>query len=64
MMCFADKTFCGGDGCDKFETCPKALTNQIREHARLAHLEIAEYEQPKLLPCYISACELASKVNK
>lgn len=52
MMCYRDMTFCRGDGCAKFATCPRALTPEIEAAAKARSLEIAQFEYPKKLGCY------------
>lgn len=56
MMCYRDMTFCTGDGCKKFDNCPRALTDQVRADAvkwwKSDDAPIAFFESPKELPCY------------
>lgn len=58
MMCFRDTTFCAGGSprCTKFATCPRALTDAVRDAAALwwgaPDAPIAEYTDPEKVPCY------------
>ena len=52
MMCYRDMTFCSGDGCAKFDACPRALTDKVKAAAEKASLLIARFEDPKTLKCY------------
>lgn len=52
MICYKDRTFCAGGGCLKFKECPRALTDDVREAARLAGLLISQFANPKELDCY------------
>lgn len=52
MICYRDMTFCAGDGCSKFDTCPRTLTADVRERAEKSGLHIAQFTDPKALPCH------------
>jgi hypothetical protein len=52
MICYLDKTFCGGDGCAKFQACPDALTKSVINSAATVGLEISAHENPRELDCY------------
>lgn len=53
MMCYQDRTFCRGDGCAKHALlCTHALTPEIEQKAKAAGLMIAQYCEPKELPCW------------
>jgi hypothetical protein len=51
-MTYRDKTFCSGDGCAKFNQCPRALTEQVKQSAKTAGLPISRWAEPRLLDCY------------
>lgn len=55
-MCYRDTTFCRGDGCTKFETCPRALTEEVQGRAEKwwggKDAPIAEFTEPKKLVCW------------
>jgi hypothetical protein len=59
MMHYRDMTFCTGDGCTKFDTCPRALSPVVQAAARRwwggDDAPIARYTDPKLLACYTPA---------
>lgn len=56
MISFQDITFCPGDGCVKFGTCPRALTPEVHAAAEKWWGEpgppIARWEKPSALSCY------------
>ena len=56
MLCFQDKTFCRGDGCAKFSTCHRALTDKVKADAAKwwggDDAPIAQFTNPKELKCY------------
>lgn len=33
MMCYRDMTFCKAENCVKFNECPRALTEQVKQAA-------------------------------
>ena len=33
MMCYRDTTFCTEEDCQKFDTCDRALTQEVKEKA-------------------------------
>lgn len=52
MICYRDMTFCAGDGCQRFDGCPRALTEDVRADAQAKGLPIMEFEHPKALQCF------------
>ena len=58
MMSYRDMTFCTGGNpkCEKFDTCPRALTQAVRDNAErwwgAPNAPITRYTDPKELPCY------------
>lgn len=58
MICYRDMTFCSGDGCKKFDTCPRALTDKVKAGAAKwwggdgSDAPIARFAEPKKLSCY------------
>ena len=56
MLCFQDTTFCRGDGCAKFSTCHRALTDKVKADAAKwwggDDAPIAQFANPKELQCY------------
>lgn len=52
MMCYKDKTFCGGDGCCNFGTCHRALTQDVKDAAARTGLQISQEAYPRALPCW------------
>lgn len=55
-MTFRDMTFCRGDGCTKFGTCPRAFTDKQAEAANRwwgnDNAPVSFYANPKELKCY------------
>jgi hypothetical protein len=51
-MTYRDMTFCAGDGCAKFVGCNRALTQEVREKAKAWGLPVAQFTEPKKMPCY------------
>jgi hypothetical protein len=54
MICYRDKTFCRGNGCLKFNECPRAATKEVIEAAARCGMLISYYAEPEKLPCYAS----------
>ncbi len=54
MICYRDMTFCAGDGCFNFDTCPRAITKDVEEGAKRHGLGIAQFTDPKKLDCYVN----------
>lgn len=58
MIHYRDVTFCRGDGCAVFSTCPRALTKEVIDSAKRwwngNNPPIAQFSNPKELECYIS----------
>lgn len=57
MMCYKDREFCTGDGCAKFERCPRALTQEVRAATvrwwgSEENVPLAVCEDPTKLECY------------
>jgi hypothetical protein len=52
-MTYRDITFCSGDGCTRFKTCFRALTNEVQDKAEKLGLPISQFVTPKELDCYI-----------
>ena len=52
MIVFGDMTFCAGDGCAKFNACPRALSSVVRTLARQSQSRIAEFARPRELDCW------------
>jgi len=58
-MCYRDMTFCEGGGCLKFNECPRALTQDVRERAKMLGLFVSRFTEPTKLHCY-----RASSINR
>lgn len=56
MISYQDKTFCTARECSKFNTCGRALTDEVREQARKwwgkPGAPISRFGNPKELKCY------------
>ena len=56
MIHYQDTTFCSGDGCTEFKTCPRALTQKVLKEATRwwggPDAPIARFENPRELVCY------------
>jgi hypothetical protein len=56
MITFYDKTFCTARECSKFNTCGRALTDDVRGRAQAwwggPNPPISCFENPKELKCY------------
>lgn len=56
MIGFKDMTFCRGEGCKAFDTCPRAITHKVETDARRwwggDDYPIIQFENPKALNCY------------
>lgn len=52
MISYRDSTFCSGDGCSKFSSCPKALTDDVWEAAEAMGLPVSQYAEPTRLDCW------------
>jgi hypothetical protein len=52
MICYRDMTFCRGDGCVKFDDCPRAMTQEVIDSAKAIDIGIAQWVNPKELECY------------
>lgn len=56
MIGFQDRTFCSGDGCAKFNSCPRALTDEVRAAAERwwggPGAPISEFAEPRGLSCW------------
>jgi len=55
-MTFMDMTFCSGDGCKNFATCPRALTEKVLLEAKIwsggIGAGISQFATPRKLECY------------
>ena len=51
-MTYKDMTFCPGDGCAKFNECPRALTQEVKEKSGKAGLLVSQFMEPKKQECY------------
>lgn len=55
-MCYADRTFCPADNCNKFTTCPRALTKDVITKANkwwgTNGAPIARFSEPEKLDCF------------
>ena len=55
-MNYRDMTFCTGDGCAKFDDCPRALTEKEQAAAERwwggPGAPIAQFMFPKMISCY------------
>ncbi len=56
MICYKDMTFCSGDGCSKFNNCPRALTDKVKKDAKKwwsnNNPPISLFTNPKKLECW------------
>lgn len=56
MMTYRDMTFCTARECSKFNTCGRALTDELRGRAQAwwggPNPPIARFADPKELKCY------------
>lgn len=52
MICYRDMTFCEGDGCTKFDSCPRALTEEVWMKAANAELQVSRFANPRSLQCW------------
>ena len=54
MLCYLDKTFCPFKDCKYFDTCERALTENIKKDAEKAGLPICQFvDTPDNKPeCY------------
>jgi hypothetical protein len=52
MLSYRDRTFCTGNGCARFSSCPRALTPEVREGARAAGLPVSQFSEPRGLDCW------------
>ena len=52
MIFYRDMTFCRGDGCVKFNECPRALTEAVWKKAEEFGLPVSQFTDPKELKCY------------
>lgn len=46
MICYKDKTFCRGDGCQAFKGCHRALTQEVKDGAEKTGIPVAQWETP------------------
>lgn len=53
MMCYKDRTYCDGDGCQNFHECPRAITKEVLEGAMRVGIPIARFTEPSSLDCYV-----------
>ncbi len=51
-MTYRDRTFCSGNGCIKFDTCPRALTEAVKLQAENLGYLVSQFAEPKELDCY------------
>lgn len=60
MISYRGKTFCRGDGCAKFGTCHRSLTDEVRDKARKwwgsesGEAPISEFADPREVDCWES----------
>jgi hypothetical protein len=63
VICFQDRTFCAGNGCARFEGCPRALTEDVKVKAvkwwGSNEAPISQFSEPEKLECF-----QPSKVNE
>ena len=56
-MGYGDRTFCRGEGCAMFETCPRALTERVKAQAEIwwggPDAPIVTFTAPRTLHCYV-----------
>jgi len=52
MLCYRDMTFCAGNGCTNFPSCPRAITEAVEAGAEMHGLRIAQFCEPEKLRCY------------
>jgi len=56
MIHYRDMTFCAGNGCTKFDTCPRALTEKVKADAAKwwggDDAPICRFSKPEKLECY------------
>lgn len=64
MICYRDRTFCPATECQKFSSCPSALTESVQTGAELAGLPIARFTNPSALKCYEPAAGIVSEPVK
>jgi hypothetical protein len=57
MMCYRDMTFCTGGGCANFDTCSRALTQEVKDGAEKIGLPIARFTEPTKLECFVIGAE-------
>ena len=57
MISFHGTTYCPGDGCAKFDTCPRALTTAVQDAAKRwwggDGAPISRFTDPRELDCYV-----------
>ena len=55
-MTYLDRTFCTAQECLSFQTCSRALTQEVRDRALrwwgAGNAPIARFEDPKSLTCF------------
>jgi hypothetical protein len=72
MIGYRDMTFCTGDGCAKFGSCYRALTEKVKEDAKKwwgGHgAPITRYSKPRNLDCWTpnsdAKAQEATKANQ
>ena len=64
-MTYGDITWCPGDGCQKFDTCPRAFTEAQKQRAKQwwgsDDYPVSYYAFPKELECYETNAPAKSK---
>ena len=66
MMSYRDMTFCAGGEprCAKFKTCPRALTQDVRDKAERwwggPDAPITRYGEPEKVECYQAPAQAKS----
>jgi hypothetical protein len=63
VTCFRDIAYCAGDGCEDFDFCNRALTQQIRDEAERTGLPIAQFTDPKKMHCYRKKIEYSEAIG-
>jgi len=65
MTGFKDMTFCEGKGCIKFDTCPRALTQEVKEAGTRwwgsSDFPVSIFAEPKELECYVGEKTIENK---
>lgn len=57
-MTYRDMTFCSGDGCARFNDCPRALTQKVKDGAKRSGWPISRFAEPKANECWASRAQV------